>query len=652
MLLLLLSCTPDGSEKENNKPGPDDSAVETDADTDTDSDADSDTDSDADGDTDADTDSDADADPCTSARDICGGGDCVLDLAPTSYTLFGSVSFNGQNIPDTYNGYQEWALYLEEVNTGLTYTYGYDGARNYSAEVYPGTYDVYFKLNYSGVVDGAPTDWTRLHTAVAVQADTTKNLKPTTVSLSGDILFNGQAIPDIYNGYQEWSLELRDTGTGLVYSYSFEGAPSYELLAYPGTYDVYFKLNYSGVVESAPTDWTRLVAGLNLTGDTVEDLYPETVSLNGDITFNGSTIPDTYNGYQEWSLNLVESNTGLSYAYSMEGGARRYEVEVYPGTYDVYFKLNYSGIFEGAPTDTTRLITALPITADKTRNLTPSTYTLSGSILFNGQGIPDTYNGYQEWGLRLTETGSGLSYYYSKEGGSNSYSVLVYPGDYDIYFNLNYSGVVEGAPTEPTRLHSNVAVTGDTTKNLAPATSTLSGAVSFDGQTIPDTYNGYEEWAMTLTETGSGLSYSYGQEGGQPNYSVLVYPGTYDLYFRLNYSGVIDGAPTDTTRLKESLAITADTTQKIAPKTKLVSGAILFDGQAIPDVYNGYQEWGLTWTEVYSGLSYSYSFEGAPTYELRSYAGIYDVYFRLNYSGVVDGAPTETTRLERCVEVK
>ncbi|HNC98824.1 MAG TPA: hypothetical protein PKW90_22010, partial [Myxococcota bacterium] len=427
-------------------------------------------------------------------------------------------------------------------------TYSYDGARTYSAEVYPGTYDVYFKLNYSGVVDGAPTDWTRLHSAVAVQADTTKNLKPTTHTISGNILFNGETIPDTYNGYEEWSLELRDTSTGLVYSYSFDGAPTYEILAYPGTYDVYFKLNYSGIFDGAPTDWTRLVAGLNVIGDTVEDLHPETVTLSGDITFNGSTIPDTYNGYEEWSVDLVESNTGLSYGYSMEGGARRYALQVYPGTYDVYFRLNYSGIFDGAPTDTTRLLTGLAITADKTRNLTPSTYTLSGSILFNGQGIPDTYNGYQEWSLRLTETGSGLSYSYSKEGGSNSYSVLVYPGDYDIYFNLNYSGVVDGAPTEPTRLHSNVAVAADTTKNLAPATYTLSGAVSFDGQNIPDTYNGYEEWAITLTETGSGLSYGYSQEGGQANYSVLVYPGTYDLYFRLNYSGVIDGAPTDTAR--------------------------------------------------------------------------------------------------------
>ena len=425
MLLLLLSCTPDGSEKENNKPGRDDSAVETDADTDTDTDADSDTDTDADGDTDADTDSDADADPCTSTRDICGGADCVLDLEPASYTLSGNVTFNGQNIPDVYNGYQEWSIYLEDVDTGLTYTYAYEGARTYSAEVYPGTYDLYFKLNYDGVIEGAPTDWTRLHSAVAVQADTTKNLKPTTYSLSGSVLFNGETIPDIYNGYQEWSLQLRDTSTGLVYSYAFEGAESYDLLAYPGTYDVYFKLNYDGVIDGAPTDWTRLVAGWDIIGNTVEDLSPETVTLSGDVTFNGANIPDTYNGYQEWSLNLVESNTGLSYTYGMEGGARRYAVQVYPDTYDVYFKLNYDGVVEGAPTDSTRLITALAVTADKTRNLTPETHTLSGTIRFNGQTIPDTYNGYQEWSLRLTETGSALSYGYALEGGSGSYSILV-----------------------------------------------------------------------------------------------------------------------------------------------------------------------------------------------------------------------------------
>ncbi len=527
-----------------------------DTDADTDSDADADTDSDADGDTDADTDSDADADPCTSTRDICGGADCVLNLAPATYTLSGNVNFNGQTIPDTYNGYEEWSLYLEDVDTGLTYSYGYDGAPTYSAEVYPGTYDVYFKLNYSGVVDGAPTDW------------------------------------------------------------------------------------------------TRLISSLNVTGDTARDWEPATVRLSGDVTFNGATIPDTYNGYEEWTLTLVESNTGLTYTYGMEGGARAYNVQVYPGTYDVYFQLNYSGIVEGAPTDRTRLISALAINADKTRNLTPETHTLSGAIKFNGQTIPDTYNGYEEWHLRLVETGSGLSYGYGQEGGSGSYSILVYPGDYDIYFNLNYSGVIDGAPTDATRLHSNVAVTADTTQNLAPTTYTLSGAVNFDGQTIPDTYNGYEEWYMQLVETGIGLSYGYNQEGGSANYSVLVYPGTYDLYFKLNYSGVIDGAPTDTTRLKENLAITADTTQKIAPKTHLVSGDILFDGQPIPDTYNGYQEWGMTWTEVYSGLTYSYSFDGAPTYEMRSYGGIYDVYFHLNYSGVIEGAPTDTTRLERCIEIK
>ena len=70
--------------------------------------------------------------------------------------------------------------------------------------------------------------------------------------------------------------------------------------------------------------------------------------LSGAVSYAGAQIPDTYgSGYQEWSLHLVETTSGLSYDYAPDGGSDKYRIDVYPGTYDVYFRLNYTGVVEG-----------------------------------------------------------------------------------------------------------------------------------------------------------------------------------------------------------------------------------------------------------------------------------------------------------------
>ena len=48
---------------------------------------------------------------------------------------------------------------------------------------------------------------------------------------------------------------------------------------------------------------------------------------------------------------FIETSTGLSDSYELDGGSDKYRIGVYPGTYKVYFCPNYTGVVEGGITD-------------------------------------------------------------------------------------------------------------------------------------------------------------------------------------------------------------------------------------------------------------------------------------------------------------
>ncbi len=494
---------------------------------------------------------------------------------------------------------------------------------------------------------------------VCATGDCVRDLPVRVHTVTGSITYDGATIPDTYGAsYDEYELRFVETTSALSYSYALDGgSASYTLSAYPGTYDVYFRLMYEGVVPGGSDDWTLVDTGLVVRGPTTENLAPTVVTLAGTVSYDGATIPDTYGAsYDEWEITLVETTSGLSYSFALGGGLASYAVDVYPGTYDVYFRLMYASVMPGGSDDLTLLDTGIAVTRATTYNVAPVDHTVAGSITYDGATIPDTYGAsYDEYELWFVETTSGLSYTYALDGGSASYALSAYPGTYDVYFRLMYDGVVPGGSDDWTLLDTGLVVRGATTENLAPTVVTLGGTVSYDGATIPDTYGAsYDEWELYLVETTSALSYSFAVDGGSASYAVDVYPGTYDVYFRLLYASVVPGGSDDLTLLDTDVVVTRATTYGVAPVVHTVAGAMTYGGATIPDTYGAsYDEYELWFVEATSGLSYTYAVDGgAASYTLSAYPGTYDVYFRLMYTSVVAGASDDWTRLETGVVVR
>lgn len=308
--------------------------------------------------------------------------------------------------------------------------------------------------------------------------------------------------------------------------------------------------------DTTNTDPCTTTVDLCAKGDCIYDVVAQPVRLSGAISYGGQQIPDTYgSSYQEWALRLVDTNTLLSYDYQMDGGSDTYKVDVYPGEYDVYFRLNYDSIFPGGITDLTRL-GSVSVKKATTYDLAPAPVKLSGSISYDGQQIPDTYgSSYQEWNLRLVDTVSGLSYDYQMDGGSDKYKIDAYPGTYDVYFRLNYDSIFPGGITDWFRIEEAVKLTASDSLALAPEGIPLSGAATYDNQTIPDTYgSSYQEWSLQFQDQYTGLYYSYELDGA-PTYDVEIPAGTYNIFFRLNYDSIFDGGITDWGRLESCAEI-------------------------------------------------------------------------------------------------
>ena len=101
-----------------------------------------------------------------------------------------------------------------------------------------------------------------------------------------------------------------------------------------------------------------------------------------------------------------------------------------------------------------------------------------GRIRWNGQAIP--FEWVDDWVLVFVDRQKTLEYKVELPGGADEYSLRMYPGTYDIYFDLQRS-VIPDAPDGRWLVESGAVIAHDARLDVQPTAVALSGDIDRTG---------------------------------------------------------------------------------------------------------------------------------------------------------------------------
>jgi hypothetical protein len=281
--------------------------------------------------------------------------------APTTYnvplkvvTVSGQVRLNGGTMPNNTKQYDEdeargYVVFRNPANGDTRYaTIGAQGPGLYEATLFAGDYAVLFDAASRSYQDVLPDQTLVLNTGAAFESDQVMDLSLETLTLWGEVRLNGGTMPDNTKLYDEdearGHLVLRrdETGDTWYLSVGASGPGAFEAEVFHGTYTVLFDGASRSYQDALPDQTVRLEPAVALGASQERSYDLTTVTVSGEVTLNGGTMPDNTKLYDEDEErgHLVFRNrmTGDSlYAPIGAQGAGLYEAEIFTDAYDVLF---------------------------------------------------------------------------------------------------------------------------------------------------------------------------------------------------------------------------------------------------------------------------------------------------------------------------
>jgi len=598
--------------------------------------------------------------PCDSPVRVCDGLGCSYDIDARTYTLSGTLSYDGGVIPDTFGTRgQEFEITLIDTASGASFTQGQDGGDGrYAIAVPAGSYELWMRISSPQVVGHAITSPFPLARGVAIRADTSLDLTAEVASIGGSLRFDGDTVPDTLGpGADELTITLVDPRTGLSLDAGQEGGTgTWSASAPPGVYDIWLSFTSADVVSHAITSPFRVATRVRLDGSSRQSLDVQTRSIGGEIRYNGHTIPDTYgSSYDEYTLRFVDHDSSAVIEQSMDGGSHHWHSHLPGGTYDVWLKLNYPGVMDDAVTEPFLVTSDVTVDRDSWVELDAQVHVLSGALLYDGAAVPDTFGrSADELVVQLVDTTSGAIYQTSQDGGTGTYTAVAPSGTYDVQVGLSEPDVMPRAVTTPFPVAHDLVLEADTHLDLSADVAVLTGNLSYNGAPIPDTYGpAYDESVITLIDRASGRSFATGQDGGTGTYAVAAPPGTYDVWFNITYAGVLADAVTTAFPVAREVELDSDRSLDLAPVVQLLSGAVHYNGLPIPDALGtSAHEFTVALQSVTDDTLIRSSLDGGTErYSLPVPSGGWDLLFSLNSADIGAGAVTTPFVVEPCLVI-
>jgi len=555
------------------------------------------------------------------------------DLNIVTAQIAGTMKVAGKTV--TAMGTDPGWLYLQPKGGGDAQVASIaDGS--YKTRVIAGTYDVFF-MGLTPLLDPQlPVNGLALITKdvkIGGAGTSTVNLDVPTGLVAGVFKLNGAPTPLLDSGHIYLSSA---SGNGASIK-AGETSGAFSVRVVPDTYDLYYGGGISSTSSSVPlTPSVRLASAITVTsgGTTTVDADVPMVKVRGAITINGVAGPVSGSG--EVRLRSALGGPDFLLASNTVG---TFIQPVVPGTYDVVYGQVSKGT--AVPINRSGIVmkgVVIPAGTTATLNVDVPAVTVSGALTMNGASVAGT-------------SGMGLVQLSTPEGdlvtlgslSSGTYSALVVPGTYDIY----YSGAGASAAAAPRNtkvlLKSAVVVpAAGATLSIDVPSAMVTGALTINGAVVS---NPGDEGQVFLRGPSGDATLGLTSAG---TYAIPVVPGTYDVFYKATTASAM--APSNTSALLKTgvvVAATGKTTLNIDVPSVAAAGTIKIDGATVTDMLdfgNLALRGAATGDEIALGPTY------AGAYATRVVPGTYDVVYTVFDNK--DRAPINHHTVFTCLTVK
>ncbi len=500
--------------------------------------------------------------------------DTRFDFNLETALLSGRVTLNGKTIPDntmpnheiqnraSISIEREDPMNDDPYNTNnVAFSIGAKGEATYSVYLFKGSYKVELIASYYRWQNVFNQDKTLIE-KITVEKNTIKDFDIETVKLNGEITINNKTMPDntLENCDDQARAQIRFKAKGsdkyLDVIIGGRGAAKYSTTINKGTYDIFLDSNGGRYQNSIPDCQIKLAENVTIEENETLNFNLDTVTLRGEITLNGKQMPDNTDGeYGYKSRGTIkirnketdDFNNYTPVEISAKGKAT-YEITLYKGTYKITLKPNVYFMQNVLIPYETLLDKEIELKESMEKNYNLETVKVKGEIKLNGKQMPDNSNPDSEnqtRGIVTFKDNDTLDSYAISvvPTGPAYYEGKIYKGNYNLkysLFNITYNDMPlsYSAPIE-----DNIEITSDTVKSFNVETALLKGAVTLNGEQLPDNTSKEDSDRPRGTFTIKGkheeyiLEYSLNNTGAftyevllpKASYEIGIHPGAYYL---------------------------------------------------------------------------------------------------------------------------
>ncbi|MFT5456340.1 MAG: hypothetical protein ACI9K2_002825, partial [Myxococcota bacterium] len=364
------------------------------------------------------------------------------------------------------------------------------------------------------------------------------------------------------------------------------------------------------------------------TGACIVDLLPESITVLGQILYDGVAIVNDGDG-DDYKIVFV-NEAGFETTLASPGGAGIYEAVVYPGTYDVYFELlDTTGAVATPALGRFVVAEGLDLTTDANVDVLPSPHTVAGSVSYDGDGIPRGDGAV--WAVTVHDLTADVWHTFPRAGGTGVYEIGLFGGVYDLYFEILDQGVLPRSVEGAIRVAESVEVVGDLAVDMMVDTVQVQGIVQWNGAPPRDDADGIANIGLYFDDKVTGQRLSLELPDGISFYQARLPAGEYEVWVDLlDALDAVEGPVTGAWQYQETLVVSPPAgALDLDINTVQITGEALYDSSLILGADDS-PDWALHFTDVETGAEFTKPFNGGrPTYAANMLPGVYDVDFEL-----------------------